>query len=70
MSKQPKSFSRVLAYIKPYWASVVLNVVFNLMAIFFSLFSFALVGPFLTLLFKEGAVEAVPSPSFRSLRTT
>lgn len=59
-----KSFSRVLSYIKPYWASVVLNVVFNLMAIFFSLFSFALVGPFLNLLFKEGAIEAVAKPGF------
>jgi len=45
MKKQQRTFSRVLSYIKPYWASVTLNVVFNLMAIFFSLFSFALVGP-------------------------
>ncbi len=64
MQKQSKTFSRVLSYIKPYWGSIVLNLVFNLMTIFFSLFSFALVGPFLTLLFKEGAVEVVAKPEF------
>ena len=63
MAKQ-KTFSRVLTYVKPYWGSIVLNLVFNLIAIFFSLFSFALVGPFLTLLFKEGAVEVVAKPEF------
>ena len=64
MQKQPKTFSRVLSYIKPYWGSIVLNLVFNLMTIFFSLFSFALAGPFLTLLFKEGAVEVMAKPEF------
>ena len=64
MPKQQKPFSRVLTYVKPYWASIVLNLVFNLVTIFFSLFSFALVGPFLTLLFKEGAVEVVAKPEF------
>ena len=63
MAKQ-KTFSRVLTYVKPYWGSIVLNLVFNLMTIFFSLFSFALVGPFLTLLFKEGAVEVMAKPDF------
>ena len=64
MSKSSKPFSRVLSYVKPYWGSIVLNLVFNLITIFFSLFSFALVGPFLTLLFKEGAVEVVAKPEF------
>ena len=64
MQRQSKTFSRVLSYIKPYWGSIVLNLVFNLMTIFFSLFSFALVGPFLTLLFKEGAVEVMAKPEF------
>ena len=59
-----KPFSRVLTYVKPYWGSIVMNLVFNLMTIFFSLFSFALVGPFLTLLFKEGAVEVMAKPEF------
>ena len=30
-------FTRVLTYVKPYWASVILNIVFNLMAIVFLL---------------------------------
>ncbi len=64
MKKQPKTFARVLTYVKPYWGSIVLNLAFNLITIFFSLFSFALVGPFLTLLFKEGAVEVVAKPEF------
>ena len=64
MKKQPKTFARVLTYVKPYWVSIVLNLVFNFVTIFFSLFSFALVGPFLTLLFKEGAVEVVAKPEF------
>ena len=64
MQKQPKPFSRVLTYVKPYWASVVMNVVFNLVTIFFSLFSFALVVPFLNLLFKTDAIEAVAPPEF------
>ncbi len=64
MKKQQKTFSRVLTYVKPYWVSIVLNVVFNMMAIFFSLFSFAMVGPFLNLLFKEGAVGVAAKPEF------
>lgn len=64
MPTKQKKFSRILSYVKPYWVSIVLNVVFNLMAIFFSLFSFAMVGPFLNLLFKEGAVEVAAKPEF------
>ena len=64
MQKQPKTFSRVLTYVKPYWGSVVMNVLFNLVTIFFSLFSFALVVPFLNLLFKTDAIEAVSKPEF------
>jgi subfamily B ATP-binding cassette protein MsbA len=46
-----KKFYRVLAYIKPYLGYAGLNVVFNLLTIVFSLFSFALLIPFLNLLF-------------------
>lgn len=65
MATSPKSFSRILSYVKPYWASIVLNVVFNLVTIFFSLFSFALIVPFLNLLFKTEAIEAVTKPTFK-----
>lgn len=41
-----------------------MNIVFNLVAIFFSLFSFALVVPFLNLLFTTNAIEAVAKPEF------
>jgi subfamily B ATP-binding cassette protein MsbA len=51
-----KNFYRILAYIKPYWGYVVLNVIFNLLTIVFSLFSFALLVPFLNLLFGTDAL--------------
>ena len=59
-----RPFKRILKYVKPYWFNVVLNLVFNLVAIFFSLFSFALVVPFLNLLFQTSAIEAVAKPTF------
>lgn len=46
-----KKFYRILAYIKPYYGYALLNVLFNLLTIVFSLFSFALLIPFLNLLF-------------------
>lgn len=44
-------FYRLLRYIKPYWVYALLNVLFNLLTIVFSLFTFALLVPFLELLF-------------------
>ncbi len=46
-----KKLSRTLAYALPYWAAAVMNIISNLLTIFFSLFSFALLIPFLNLLF-------------------
>ncbi len=46
-----KKFYRILAYIKPYYGYYGLNIIFNIVAIVFSLFSFALLIPFLNLLF-------------------
>ena len=63
MSKH-NEFTRVLTYVRPYWLDVMLNLVFNLVTIFFSLFSFALVVPFLNLLFQTDAIEAVAKPEF------
>jgi ABC-type multidrug transport system, ATPase and permease components len=62
--KEKNKFGRVLSYVKPYWFYVVLNFFFNLITIFFSLFSFALVVPFLNLLFKTEAIVAVEKPAF------
>ena len=58
------SFKRILGYVKPYWFSLLLNLFFNLVTIFFSLFSFALLVPLLNLLFKTEVVEAVAKPTF------
>ncbi|PJB58649.1 MAG: antibiotic ABC transporter ATP-binding protein, partial [Bacteroidetes bacterium CG_4_9_14_3_um_filter_41_19] len=46
-----KNFYRILDYIKPELPYAGLNVLFNLLTIAFSLFSFALLIPFLNLLF-------------------
>ena len=46
-----KKFYRILAFVKPYYGYALLNVLFNLLTIIFSLFSFALLIPFLNLLF-------------------
>ena len=49
--KRMKKFHRVLSYIFPYWGALLANLFFNVMAIIFSLFSLALLIPFLNLLF-------------------
>jgi subfamily B ATP-binding cassette protein MsbA len=48
-----KRYGRVLSYIKPYWGYAALNIFFNLFTIIFSLFTFALLAPFLSLLFGK-----------------
>lgn len=59
-----RSFRRILSYVKPYWFSLLLNLCFNLITIFFSLFSFALLVPLLNLLFQTEAIEVVAKPEF------
>ncbi|MBN2614641.1 MAG: ATP-binding cassette domain-containing protein [Bacteroidales bacterium] len=54
-----KKFSRVLAYIIPYWGAAVLNIISNILTIVFSLFSFALLIPFLNLLFDINKLVTV-----------
>lgn len=51
-----KKFYRILAYIKPYWGYALLNVLFNLLTIVFSLFSLTMLVPFLNLLFGTEAL--------------
>ncbi len=46
-----KKLSRILSYVLPYWKQVTLNTFFNILTIVFSLFSLALLIPFLNLLF-------------------
>ncbi|MBR4391329.1 MAG: ATP-binding cassette domain-containing protein [Bacteroidales bacterium] len=59
-----RPLKRILGYVMPYWAHLLLNVFFNLVTIFFSLFSFALLVPFLNLLFQSEVVEVVAKPEF------
>ncbi|MCB0804993.1 MAG: ABC transporter ATP-binding protein [Bacteroidales bacterium] len=60
-----KKYLRILSYVKPYWFSATLNIVFNLLVIIFSLVSFVMLVPFLNLLFGiEKLVETKPDISF------
>lgn len=62
-----KKFYRVLSFAKPYWGFALLNVLFNLLTVIFSLFSFALLVPFLNLLFgTEELVTVRPDFAFSS----
>ncbi len=58
-----KKFNRILRYIVPYWSFALLNVLFNLLTIVFSLFSFALMIPFLNLLFGTDELVTI-KPEF------
>lgn len=46
-----KSYYRILRYLRPFTAHLVMSVLFNLLAAIFSLFSFLMVVPFLEVLF-------------------
>ena len=56
-------FNRVLTYVKPYWGSVTMNIVFTILATIFSLFSFSMIVPFLNLLFNPDNLITV-KPEF------
>ena len=56
-------FNRVLAYVKPYWGSVTMNIVFVVLSTIFSLFSFSMIVPFLNLLFNPDNLVTV-KPEF------
>lgn len=57
------NFRRILHYVKPYWFSIMMNIVFNILAIMFSLFSFSMIVPFLNLLFNPENLTTV-KPEF------
>jgi len=62
-----KKFYRVLSYIKPYTGYAGLNIIFNILTIVFSLFSFTLLVPFLNLLFgQEELVDVKPVFEFNT----
>lgn len=69
MTKKTKSknFRRILHYVKPYSGSVALNIVFNVLGIIFSLFSFSMIVPFLNILFNpENLVTVKPDLALNS----
>lgn len=53
-----KTFLRLLNYIKPYWIYALLNLICNIFYSLFSLFSLAMLTPFLSVLFEQ--VKIVP----------
>lgn len=55
-----KRFLRLLKYLFPYKWFVLQNVVYNLMGAFFALFSFAMVIPFLRVLFNNQPIVSEP----------
>ena len=60
-----KRFSTILKYLKDQKGSIALYISFNLLSVLFSLFSLAMLGPFLQLLFyKEKLMTAKPELSF------
>jgi subfamily B ATP-binding cassette protein MsbA len=48
-----KNYIRLLRFIKPYKAQASLSVLFNIMTVFFSLFSLTMIIPFLNVLFSQ-----------------
>jgi ABC-type multidrug transport system fused ATPase/permease subunit len=48
-----RKFFGVLRYVKGYWRYGILNIVFNIISVIFSLFSIAMLFPFLQILFSE-----------------
>jgi ATP-binding cassette, subfamily B, bacterial MsbA len=60
-----KNLFKVLRYIRPYLGHAALNIVFNILAVLFSLVSFAAMVPVLNILFKlQKQVTAAPGLSF------
>lgn len=62
-----KKFYRILSYVKPYTGYAGLNILFNVLTVVFSLFSFTLLVPFLNLLFgQEELVSVKPVLEFNT----
>ena len=60
-----KKFTKVLAYVKPYWFEATISVVFNILSTFFGLFSLMMAIPFLGILFgTEPIVDKMPEMAF------
>ncbi len=56
------NFLRVIRYILPFKGYALLNIFSNILAVFFSLFSLVMVGPFLEILFETKAIDIGEKP--------
>lgn len=63
-----RTFNWIVKYVRPYWENAVLNILFNILAVLFSLVSLTMVIPFLSLLFGTQKIVTV-KPEFH-LSTT
>ncbi len=59
-----KDFFKILKYAKPYYIYAILNMVFNILTVFFSLVSLTMAIPFLGLLFGTIELENIQPESF------
>jgi len=57
-----RNLLKVLRYVKPYWGYALLNIVFNILSVLFSLASFALFIPVLQMLFRQTEVPGEVPP--------
>ena len=64
-----KDFYKILSHVKPYYKSALLNMLFNLFAVLFSLVSITMIIPFLGLLFGTINIEfsSIPKLSFSAI---
>ncbi len=58
-----KKLNSLLKYARPYWGNIILNVLFNIISNVFSVFSMAMLFPFLQVLFKQ-VKPPVDDPGF------
>ena len=64
-----RNFFKILRYAAPYWGYASLNVLFNILAVFFSLVSFALFIPILQMLFKQITIpDSAPPWSWTDIK--
>lgn len=61
-----KNLFRILSYLRPYSGYGGLNILFNILTVFFSLFSVVMIIPFLQLLFEKIRVTAPPEFHFNA----
>lgn len=64
-----EKYTNIIRYLYPYWDRVVLNILFNLLSVVFSLFSLTMLVPFLGILFDNQPMVHDPMPLRLSLES-